>query len=316
MAFFLALDVGGTKTDYLLADDTHVLARVRSGSIKRMRTDAGLASAYLDEALDQLTAQTGVAMNEIRSTCIGTAGNTVPLVTDWLEAEMQARVGGDLLVIGDVEIALDAAFPGQAGVLVLAGTGSNVAGRGEDGRVFTAGGWGPALADQGSGYRIGQQALRAAALAHDAGRPTTLLEAIFAFWGLRSFEHLVEHANAAPAPDASHLVPVVIHCAEHGDALAGEVLRSQGEELAAIVLLLLERLRSQSKNPDALPALAFAGSIMENVPAVRRALLDAVRRQFPGTLEIPGVVDPAMGALWRARRMESPAVANNGGMGR
>jgi glucosamine kinase len=39
MAFFLAMDSGGTKTDYVLADETTELARVRTGTIKRMRTD-------------------------------------------------------------------------------------------------------------------------------------------------------------------------------------------------------------------------------------------------------------------------------------
>ena len=50
MAYFLALDIGGTKTDYLLADETRELARVRTGTIKRMRTDASTAAANLDHA--------------------------------------------------------------------------------------------------------------------------------------------------------------------------------------------------------------------------------------------------------------------------
>ena len=44
MSFFLALDAGGTKTDYVLADETRELARVRTGTIKRMRTDAETAA--------------------------------------------------------------------------------------------------------------------------------------------------------------------------------------------------------------------------------------------------------------------------------
>ena len=44
MNFFLALDAGGTKTDYVLADETRELARVRTGTIKRMRVDAATAS--------------------------------------------------------------------------------------------------------------------------------------------------------------------------------------------------------------------------------------------------------------------------------
>ena len=34
MSFFLALDAGGTKTDYVLADEVRELARVRTGTIK------------------------------------------------------------------------------------------------------------------------------------------------------------------------------------------------------------------------------------------------------------------------------------------
>ena len=83
--FLFALDAGGTKTDYLLADETRELARVRTGTIKRMRVDAGIATQNLESALSQLTAQTGVSMASITRTCIGTAGVSVPLVNDWLQ---------------------------------------------------------------------------------------------------------------------------------------------------------------------------------------------------------------------------------------
>ena len=186
MAYFLALDIGGTKTDYLLADETRELARVRTGTIKRMRTDASTAAANLDQALAELTARTGISMQAITRTCIGTAGETVPLVTDWLREAFAARVSGDLTLLGDVEIALDAAFHGDVGVLAMAGTGSNVAGRMPDGTLVTAGGWGPELADQGSGHKIGREGLRAAFLALDEERPTILLDAILNFWQLPS----------------------------------------------------------------------------------------------------------------------------------
>ncbi len=94
-----------------------------------MRTDSDTAARNLDSALAQITLQSGVSMQSITRTCVGTAGENIPLVADWLRHAMTSRVSGELLLLGDVEIALDAAFPGQAGVLVLAGTGSNVAGR-------------------------------------------------------------------------------------------------------------------------------------------------------------------------------------------
>ena len=62
MSFFLALDAGGTKTDYVLADETRELARVRTGTIKRMRVDAATACQNLESALAELSARTGISM--------------------------------------------------------------------------------------------------------------------------------------------------------------------------------------------------------------------------------------------------------------
>jgi glucosamine kinase len=301
MKYFLAVDAGGTKTDYLLADEDAVLARVRTGSIKRMKTDAATAAANLDRALAELSSTSGTPMSAITCTCIGTAGEQVPLVTDWLREAFAERVAGKLLLLGDVEIALDAAFPGQTGVLVLAGTGSNVAGRDASGNITTAGGWGPALAEQGSGYKIGHEALRAIFLATDEGRTTLLLPAILNFWKLESLSQLVEHANQNPAPDFSRLTELVVACADSGDAIAADVLRQEGEELGYLVRLVFRRLQKTSEDPAWLPPLAFAGSVMEKVGQVRDALIASVCQEFPNLQIRSGVVDPIMGALWRAR---------------
>jgi len=298
MSYFLALDAGGTKTDYILADEQRELARVRKGSIKRMRVDAPTASRNLDTALHQLTAATGVEMNAIARTCIGTAGESVRMVADWLSAAFAERVAGELLLVGDVEIALDAAFPGEAGVLVLAGTGSNVAGRGTDGQIMTTGGWGPTLADQGSGHRIGLEALRALFLAKDECRSTLLFDAVQEFWKLPSIEDLIGFANALPAPDFSQLTHLVLRCAQQGDAVSAAVLQREGEALGYLVRLLLRRLQPGT---DQELHIAFAGSIMENVSPVREALEADVKREFPYVSMREGVVDPIQGALWRAR---------------
>jgi glucosamine kinase len=301
MSFFLALDAGGTKTDYMLADETRELARVRTGSIKRMRVDAATASQNLDSALTQLSAQTGISMAAITRTCIGTAGESVPLVRDWLQAAFSTRVGGGLLILGDVEIALEAAFPGRAGVLAMAGTGSNVVGRTNGGLLLTAGGWGPTLADQGSGHRIGLESLRAIFLAKDQERQTLLLSAVMEFWKLPSLDSLIEYGNSQPAPDFSKLTEVVVRCAELGDEIALAVLRQQGEELAYLIRLVIRRLRLASNEPDWTPPIAFTGSILENVALVRDALIAAVQHEFPAVQAPDKVVDPIEGALWRAR---------------
>ena len=305
MAYFLGIDAGGTKTDYVLADETRELARVRSGTIKRMRTDSETATANLDSALAELTAISGVPLHSIARTCIGTAGETVPLVTDFLRQSITARISGELILMGDVEIALDAAFRGGPGVLVLAGTGSNVAGRTKNGTLTTAGGWGPALADQGSGHRIGHQALRAAFLAKDEDQPTALLDAILEFWNLPSIDLLIEFANSRPSPDFSSLTQLVLKLANSGDAVASAVLKSEGEDLALLVRLVVRRLQAADGYGE-LPSVAFAGSIMQKVKPVREALIASLRTEFPAIQTLDGVIDPTVGALWRARIGHTP----------
>jgi len=302
LAFYLALDLGGTKTEYVLADDTHELARVLGGTIKRMRTDANTATQNLDKALAELTSLTGVSMKSVTRSCVGAAGITVALVTDWIREAFAERVGGSLILVGDVEIALDAAFFGGPGVLVMAGTGSNVAGRTISGALTTAGGWGPALADQGSGNRIGHQALRDTFFAIDEDRTTTLLPAILDLWKLSDLDSLIGYANQIPAPDFTRLAPLVVKCAAEGDAVAQNVLRREAEELAHLAHLVIERLRREASNKtEWVPDLAFTGSILEHVKPIRDGIVDALRRDHPSLKVLPSTVDPILGALWRAR---------------
>jgi N-acetylglucosamine kinase-like BadF-type ATPase len=213
-------------------------------------------------------------------------------------------VGGELILIGDVEVALDAAFFGQRGVLVLSGTGSNVAGRAATGSIVTAGGWGPAMADQGSGNFLGLEGLRRGFLAIDQQLPTRLLSVARAHWNLGSLGELIEFANANPAPDFSKLAPLVVACAEQGDPVAQEVLEQGGVDLAYLASLVIERIRSMeagSPQPFTPPPVAVAGSIMEHVAPVRRALEASLRKRYPDIVVLDTPSDPPAGALWNAR---------------
>ncbi len=314
MAYFLAVDSGGSKAEFLLSQvgtdqAERELSRVVSGTIKRVNVDADVAEKNLAAALAELEAATGVRMSEVQRTCIGTSGDSVPLVTDWLRSEFTERVGGELVIVGDVEIALDAAFQGGRGVLVLAGTGSNVAARAADGAIITAGGWGPMLADQGSGHWIGMEGLRRGFLARDEQRPTRLLEAARRLWNLPSEDALIEFANAQHAARyASKFAPEVVACAAAGDEVAAGILAQGGRDLAYLVSLLVERMREletarmseQEAGVFELPPVAIAGSILVNVEAERAAMQQALRERYPSIRFLETPADPVRGALWRA----------------
>ncbi|WP_420237037.1 N-acetylglucosamine kinase [Telmatobacter bradus] len=304
MHYFLGVDSGGTKAEFVLGNETQELARVRTGTIKRMKVDAQTAEANLLSGLQQLTEVTGVAMDSIASCCIGTAGETVPLVTDWLRRVFARHVSGELYLIGDVEVALDSVFFGQRGILILSGTGSNIAGRTAEGKMVTAGGWGPALADQGSGHYIGVESLRRGFLAIDRQLPTRLLDLAQSFWNLHSLNELIEFANANPAPEFSRLVPMVLECAVQGDVVAMEVLERGGVDLANLASLLIERMRTleaESQQPFTLPTVAVAGSILTHVTMLREALVRHMRKRYPSIVVLDTPADPPAGALWNAR---------------
>jgi N-acetylglucosamine kinase-like BadF-type ATPase len=305
MAYYLAVDAGGSKTEFLLADEDHELGRSLTGTIKRVNADEAAAERNLGEAIAELEHRTGIGMSRVERTCIGTSGNTVPLVTDWLRQGFAKRLSGPLLIVGDVEIALDAGFFGGRGVLVLAGTGSNVAARTVNEEIITSGGWGPILADQGSGHWIGIEGLRRGFLARDEGRHSELLEAARRFWNLPSVDALIEFANTQPPPRyGSQFAREVVACADRGDAVAQEILERGGAELAYLVRLLIERMRKIEGDRFKIPAVAFAGSILAKVERMRTAIEYSLRLHYPDICILEKPVDPVLGALWRARRGE------------
>jgi N-acetylglucosamine kinase-like BadF-type ATPase len=304
MPYFLAVDAGGTKTDFALADETTELVRVRAGAIQRQRVNEETASKNLSEALHQLELSTGIPMRSIRRCCIGTSGDSVPLITAWLRQAFTTSVGGELLLLSDVEIALDACFHGQRGVLILAGTGSNLAGRAATGKIVTAGGWGPNLADQGSGQFLGLEALRRGFLAIDQERETTLLDRARKHWKLPSLNALIEFANSNPSPTFTTFAPVVVAAAFEGDQVAQEILAKAGHDLADLAALVLNRIRnleSDTADPFTPPPIAVAGSILGKVAPVRAALTESLRAGYPEIEILDAPADPVLGALWRAR---------------
>lgn len=308
MAFFLAIDGGGTSTRCVLGDEGRVLARATTGSVKLMRVSEAEATARLHGMLDEVSAAAGVRLSEVTRTCFGLAGLTIPAVRAWATAAVSARVSGELILCGDEEIALDAAFGAGPGILVIAGTGSNVIGRGADGGLHRAGGWGPVLGDEGSGYWIGLEGIRAGLRGRDraklrmdhAEHSVRLLEEIQREWKLGSLPELIALGNhrgdgVRPAPDFASLAPVVARCADLGNAVATSILNRAGEDLARLVTVVAQDLRASELQ------IAFTGSVLTYIASVRMAMISSLVQDLPASRVQPKGVDPLEGALYRAR---------------
>lgn len=305
MAYFLAVDAGGTKTRCVLADETRELARASTGTVKLMRVGEAEATARFRGLLQEVSASAGVDLKEVSQSCVGMGGVAIPAVQAWTMKMMGEMVGGELDLCGDEHIALDAAFKGGPGILLVAGTGVIVAGRSADGTMYGAVGFGPVLGDEGSGYWIGVEAIRAGLWAMDREMKTSLLPAILDFWGLKSVGDLLEKGNGQPGPDFAALCPLVVRCAENGDELAEAVLRRAGSELAEPAALMTIKMMETAEGADDEIGVAYTGSVLEHIALVRESMIAALQESAPRAKVLAGAVDSLEGALWRARNAAS-----------
>ncbi len=123
----------------------------------------------------------------------------MPGVREWIGAVCADFAVERHEIVGDEIIALDAAFRGGAGILQIAGTGTNTIGRAPDGGRETAGGWSSRLGDEGSGYWIGLHAIRRALNAHDREEPSRVLGVVGQIWGATDLDELINIGDGTPA---------------------------------------------------------------------------------------------------------------------
>ncbi len=235
MAYYLGIDGGGTKTRCALGDEATVVATTISGGCNIIRLGEAKARESLHAAIRQACSLGRVSLDQIQGICVGAAGAARPEVAAKLRgliAELRPEFAASTQVVGDAEIALQAAFGSGPGVIAIAGTGSIAYARDSSGFTARAGGWGFAISDEGSGHWIGREAIADLLRARDEGRETALTAAILDAWKLNSIDALIQHANATPPPEFPRLFPVVVKVAEQGDAVARDLLLRAGTELA------------------------------------------------------------------------------------
>src|SRR5438270_4955809 len=124
MAFYLGIDAGGSKTECAVADERTILGSFTAASCKIQQVGREVAEKNLLAAVRGALSQAKVAGTDIRSSCVGISGISNPEVAEFVKETLRAVVAGEVLVVGDHIIAREAAFRGEAGVLVIAGTGS------------------------------------------------------------------------------------------------------------------------------------------------------------------------------------------------
>jgi glucosamine kinase len=193
-----------------------------------------------------------------------------------------------------VEVAFAAGTEATTGSVLVAGTGA-VAARIDGGRlVATAGGHGWLLGDEGSGFWLGREAVRATLHALDAGDPPGALgEAVLSTLpdpgGGRAA--LVQQAYAQSPVALSSLAPLVTAAHDAGDPVAGRIVLAAIDHLVA----LFGRL----PDPQPREPVVLAGALTERGTPIGHALR---RHLAERRLDVLSAQDPVTGAAAIARR--------------
>jgi N-acetylglucosamine kinase-like BadF-type ATPase len=180
--------------------------------------------------------------------------------------------------------------------VIIAGTGSVVFARAEDGTTRRVGGWGSLLGDAGSGYAVGRAGLRAVAAAFDGGEDTSIRARVDEQYGIDGREALIRKVYRDEFA-VQNVAPLVIDAAADGDPVAADILTSQAADLVQQVEWLVG-------GEDGIASrIALLGGMMQN-ESYAQVLHRVLRDRIPDwSVQVLGH-EPVVGALRRARRVD------------
>ena len=296
MSFYLGIDGGGSKTSCIIGDEESILGSGASGPSNIVRIGEQQARQAIAAAINQACTAAKVNPSQIERTCIGVAGGARPETAEAVRRILSEILGGEIEVVGDMVIAMEAAGGGP-GVVVIAGTGSIAYGRNAAGQTARAGGWGFAISDEGSAHWIGRAAISAAMRACDEGEHPSLLDSVMKAWRLQTREQMILTANATPPADFAGLLPTIVSIAESGDPIARDVLAQAGAELASLAKIVIARLFGDRDEVR----VAMSGGVFRNAALVRRVFYNNLRLTYPNVAVSDDIADPVKGALDLAR---------------
>lgn len=289
----IGIDAGGTHTVCLLADaDGRVTATERGGGANLH--SAG--EAGVERTLQPLVARLAAASKKpIAAVGAGMAGVARPEDIAIVRRVLDRLLPGvPSIVVSDALVALVAGTPEGAALVLISGTGSIAYGRDEQSRTARAGGWGYVLGDEGSGYWLGRNALRAVVRASDGrGEPTLLTDRILAHYEVSTPQELVR-AIAGPGHRPSAIAELASHvgqAAAEGDAIARHLIDRGAEELASAAASV-----SQQLSLDAAPVWLAGGTLL-GVPSLQQATVRELARVVPNLAPEVLTISPAIGAV-------------------
>ncbi len=298
MNYFLGVDVGGTKTHALIADETGQaigFAHAGTGSWEAVGYD-GLTSV-LKDVTTRAAEMAGIRIDQIAGAGLGMAGYDWPSQAQLhLDAIAAAGLNVPLKIVNDAVLGIPAGAEDGWGLSVVSGTGCNCRGLSRDhqkeGRVV--GGAGHWSGEAAGGFDILARAMRTVAFEWNRRGPATALaKAFIEHVGAQNLDDLIEGAYMGRYGFEPSMILLTFEIARSGDPQAVEVVRWAGRELGGLAVGVINQLDLQNEIFD----IVLIGSIFDGHPAMQETLGETVHQVAPAARLVRLNVPPVVGGV-------------------
>ncbi|MCP2251938.1 BadF-type ATPase [Prauserella aidingensis] len=293
--YVVGVDAGGTSTRACAVDaDMRVLGTGRAGGANPNSHPPEKAASAVAEAVAAATVDLDRA--DLGACVVGMAGSSKLTDPDvaalfqrtWLDAGFDVTPD----VVSDAETAFASATDAPDGTVLVAGTGS-IAGRIRDRRMVSiSGGYGWLLGDEGSGFWIGREAVRATLDALTRREPLgELTSAVLAEAGVdpaepRAFHLLITIVNGEAPVRLARFAPLVSAAVE-SDPVAARIADDAADRLCEVAFTARD---AAEKTP-----IVLVGSVMGEDGPVRARVHARLRG-----CDVRESTDGVLGAAWLA----------------
>ncbi len=279
--YFIGFDGGATKTSGAIINSKgEILTETTGGPSNFQIIGIREASKNIIDVAKESLAETTLEFADIRGVFLGLTGAGRKGDQDRMRKGFEEYLRNNSLPVpwigveSDALAALEGAFPGKAGMILISGTGSILLAKNNRGAVLRAGGWGRFIGDEGSGYAIGKAGLSAYVKEYDGrGKKTRISELFNQRLNVESPQSLVlkvYHENF----DIASVARLVLDAANEGDEVALSIVQEAANEL------LLHVRTAVSAAGTEIP-IAFMGSIISHENALVTKLTNLISREFP-----------------------------------
>ena len=278
-SYFLGIDIGATKTDALIADETgQVVGYGRSGPGNHQTVGYTGMAAALATATEQALENAGLTIEEIAGGGFGIGGYDWPSQEPQMIKTIRQATGiqSPVAVCNDAVLGLLAGTEEGWGVALVAGTSCNCRGRDPQGREGRVTGDGHIFGEYGGAGELVDRALHAVVAEWSRRGPATRLsDALVGYVGAQDVEEMLEGMSLGRYRLRAAAAPLIFQVAEAGDGVAREVIGWAGCELGDLAVGVIRQLNFEDLSFDVvLVGSLFNGGRLFTEPV--RATIQAV----------------------------------------